>query len=82
MDFNYLTCIIFLPVLGALLIAFLPRLSARGVRWLAAVVTFIPLALSIYLFTIFDRSADGRRNPVRGKPLLDSGYRRQLPPGR
>ncbi len=57
MDFNYLTTIIFLPVVGALLIAFLPRLSARGVRWLAAVFTFIPLVLSIYLFIIFDRSA-------------------------
>ena len=58
MDFNYLTTIIFLPAVGALLIAFLPRLSPRGVRWLAAVFTFIPLALSIYLFTIFDRSAE------------------------
>ena len=57
MDFNYLTTIIFLPAVGALLIAFLPRLSSRGIRWLAAVFTFIPLVLSIYLFTIFDRSA-------------------------
>jgi len=56
-DFNWLTTIIFLPALGALLIAFMPRLSSRGVRWLAAVFTFIPLVLSIYLFTIFDRSA-------------------------
>jgi len=56
-DFNWLTTIIFLPALGALLIAFMPRLSSRGIRWLAAVFTFIPLVLSIYLFTIFDRSA-------------------------
>jgi NADH-quinone oxidoreductase subunit M len=56
-DFNYLSLIIFLPVVGAILIAFLPRLSPRGIRWLAAVFTFIPLALSIYLFIIFDRSA-------------------------
>jgi len=57
-DFNYLTCIIFLPVAGAILIAFVPHLSPRGIKWLAAVFTFIPLALSIYLFTIFDRSAE------------------------
>jgi NADH-quinone oxidoreductase subunit M len=56
-DFNYLSLIIFLPVVGAILIAFLPHLSPRGIRWLAAVFTFIPLALSIYLFIIFDRSA-------------------------
>jgi len=57
-DFNYLTTIIFLPAVGALLIAFLPRLSSRGIRWLAAIFTFIPLVLSIYLFAIFDRSAE------------------------
>ena len=57
MDFNWLSCIVFLPALGALLIAFVPRLSARGVRWLALVFTFIPLAMAIYLFAIFDRSA-------------------------
>jgi NADH-quinone oxidoreductase subunit M len=56
-DFNWLTTIIFLPALGALLIAFVPKLSSRGIKWLAAVFTFIPLALSIYLFVIFDRSA-------------------------
>ena len=59
MDFNYLTTIIFLPVVGAILIAFIPGLSGRLIRWLAALFTFVPLALSIYLFAIFDRSAGG-----------------------
>jgi len=58
-DFNYLTTIIFLPVVGAILIAFIPGLSGRLIRWLAALFTFVPLALSIYLFAIFDRSAGG-----------------------
>ena len=57
MDFNYLTWIIFLPVVGAILIAFLPGLSVRKIKSLAAIFTFFPLALSIYLFAIFDRSA-------------------------
>ncbi len=56
MDFNYLTWIIFLPAVGAILIAFLPGLSSRAIKWLAAVFTFFPLALSIYIFAIFDRS--------------------------
>jgi NADH-quinone oxidoreductase subunit M len=56
-DFNYLSVIIFLPALGAVIIAFIPGLSNRAIRWLAAVLTFIPLALSIYLFAIFDRSS-------------------------
>jgi len=57
MDFNYLTTIIFLPAVGAILIAFIPGLSEKLIKRLAAVFTFVPLALSIYLFSIFDRSA-------------------------
>jgi NADH-quinone oxidoreductase subunit M len=56
LDFNYLTWIIFLPVVGAILIAFIPRLSERKIKNLAAIFTFFPLALSIYAFAIFDRS--------------------------
>ena len=59
MDFNYLTTIIFLPVAGAILIAFIPGLSQRAIKWLAALFTFVPLALAIYLFAIFDRSLGG-----------------------
>jgi len=56
LDFNYLTTIIFLPVVGAILIAFIPGLSERKIKNLAAIFTFFPLALSIYAFAIFDRS--------------------------
>jgi len=58
LDFNYLSWIIFLPAVGALLIAFAPGLSGRVIKWIAAVFTFVSLALSIYLFTIFDRAAE------------------------
>jgi len=57
MDFNYLTTIIFLPALGAVIIAFIPGLSGRVIRWLSALFTLVPLALSIYLFAIFDRAS-------------------------
>jgi NADH-quinone oxidoreductase subunit M len=75
-DFNWLTTIIFLPALGALLIAFVPRLSARGVRWLAAVFTFIPLTLSIYLFIIFDRgsSAIQFEESISWIPAIGANY--------
>ncbi|MCL0094590.1 NADH-quinone oxidoreductase subunit M [Dehalococcoidales bacterium] len=56
MDFPYLTTIIFLPVVGAILIAFIPNLSHRLIKYIAAVFTLIPLALSIFLFFKFDRS--------------------------
>ena len=57
MDFPYLTAIIFLPVVGAILIAFMPNLSDRLIRRMAAIFTLIPLALSIILFLGFDKSA-------------------------
>jgi len=56
MSFNYLSAIIFLPVAGAILIAFIPGLSARLIKRIAAIFTFVPLALSIFLFCQFDRS--------------------------
>jgi len=56
-DFNYLSTIIFLPALGAVLIAFIPGLSGRLIKWLAAIFTLVPLALSVYLFAIFDRAS-------------------------
>jgi len=58
LDFNYLSWIIFLPAIGAILIAFTPGLSGRVIKWIAAVFTFVSLALSVYLFAIFDRAAD------------------------
>jgi NADH-quinone oxidoreductase subunit M len=59
LDFNYLSWIIFLPAVGAILIAFIPGLSGRAIKWLAALFTFVPLAMSIFVFAIFDRSLAG-----------------------
>jgi NADH-quinone oxidoreductase subunit M len=53
---SYLSAIIFLPVIGAILIALIPGLSERTIKRIAAIMTVIPLALTIYLFIIFDRS--------------------------
>ena len=56
MEFNYLSAIIFLPIVGAILIAFLPGLSNGVIKRMAAVFTFVSLALALYLFIIFDGS--------------------------
>jgi NADH-quinone oxidoreductase subunit M len=56
---SYLTWIVFLPVVGAVLIALIPGLSSRAIKWTAAVFTFVPLALSLYVFSVFDRAAAG-----------------------
>ena len=56
MDFSYLTTILFLPALGAVLVAFVLGNRPRLIKWTAAIFTFIPLLLSIILFAQFDRS--------------------------
>ncbi len=53
---GYLTTILFLPAVGAVLIAFVLSNRARVIKWTAAIFTFVPLALAIILFALFDRS--------------------------
>jgi NADH-quinone oxidoreductase subunit M len=55
-NFPFLSVIIFLPVVGAVL-ALLLRSNERLTRWVAAVFTFIPFVLAIVMFALFDRSA-------------------------
>ncbi|MBN1161221.1 MAG: NADH-quinone oxidoreductase subunit M [Dehalococcoidales bacterium] len=57
MDFNYLSTIMFLPAAGALVIALTKNKDEKITKRLALVFTAIPLALAIYLFVAFDRSA-------------------------
>ncbi len=57
MDFPYLTLIIFVPALGALTIALVPRLSSRVIKYIALFSTLLPLALSLILYASFDQSA-------------------------
>jgi len=75
LGFNYLTTIIFLPVAGAIIIAFLPNLGHRCIKRLAAVFTFIPLALSVFLFCNFDKSL-GAAGIIQfgGKGVMDSSH--------
>jgi NADH-quinone oxidoreductase subunit M len=54
-----LTLITFLPVLGAVIIAFLPRDNDKLVRWTALVTTFIVLVITASLYPQFDRSMLG-----------------------
>ncbi len=53
---GYLSAIIFLPVIGAILIALIPGLSEKLIKRTAAVFTFISLVLAVLIFVLFDRS--------------------------
>ncbi|MGB2878503.1 MAG: NADH-quinone oxidoreductase subunit M [Dehalococcoidales bacterium] len=58
MGSGYLTTILFLPAVGAVLIAFVLSDRERVIRWTAALFTFVPFALSVILFALFDRSPE------------------------
>jgi NADH-quinone oxidoreductase subunit M len=58
-DIHPLSLIIFLPALGALIIALIPRLDAGAIKRVAAFFTFLSLALSIAVFALFDKGDSG-----------------------
>lgn len=59
---HLLTLIIFSPVIGGLLILFLPE-RHNLIRWSSLIITLIPFALSILLFAGFDRYVSGFSHP-------------------
>ena len=62
MDFlnsHLLSLILFIPVLSALVMLFLPKDEVKLLRWFALVASLIPFALSAYLWTQFKSDAAG-----------------------
>ena len=54
-----LTFITFIPLLGVLLILFIPREDERTIKNLATGLSVIPLLLSVYLWFAYDKAAGG-----------------------
>jgi len=57
-DIHPLSLIIFLPALGAIIIALLRRPDARTIKWIAAGFTFASFVLAAVAFGLFDRGGD------------------------
>ena len=57
MEYNFLTTVLLLPVVGAIIIAFIKSENDGIIKRVATVFTGIPLILAIYMFAAFDRSA-------------------------
>lgn len=55
----YLSAIVFLPLLGAVILGLAPRENKQAIRLGAAAFSFASLALSLFLFLQFDRAATG-----------------------
>ncbi len=56
MSFNYLSILVFLPVAGAIIIAIVPRLSSKQIKYIAALFNLIPQVIYLGLFSAFDSS--------------------------
>ena len=54
-----LTFLVFFPVLGAIVIATLPRGQERQAKYMALAVTGVLLIVSLVMFGLFDRGAEG-----------------------
>ena len=76
MDFPWLSIIVFLPVIGAILIALLPHADPRRIRLTAALFTLVAFALSLSLFFRFDTGLEGAQFVERASwiPAIDAQY--------
>ncbi len=57
MSFPYLSAILFLPVVGLIVIALLPKPQQKTIKLIALIFALASFALSIAVFCLFDRSA-------------------------
>ncbi|GAB4495606.1 MAG: NADH-quinone oxidoreductase subunit M [Anaerolineales bacterium] len=74
---NLLSLILFLPTIGALLVALLPGQQKTLVRWSALVASLLPFGLTLYLWTQFNPQAAGfqfEQNFVWYKEIGSSFY--------
>ena len=57
--FPFLTAILLAPVVAALFMIFIPRDEGKLIKCLAAVGTFISMALSLYVYFAYDQNLGG-----------------------
>ncbi|MBV6392603.1 MAG: NADH-quinone oxidoreductase subunit M [Anaerolineales bacterium] len=51
-----LTLLTFLPLIGVLVIAFIPSGQKNAIRWTALIASLVTLAASLWVFSMFDKS--------------------------
>ena len=56
-NFPILSLIVFSPLIGILILAFIPRDKGNWLRIVGIATTFIPLGLSVLLYTMFSKSS-------------------------
>ncbi|MBI2851056.1 MAG: NADH-quinone oxidoreductase subunit M [Chloroflexi bacterium] len=78
MSFSYLSAIVFLPLVGAILVALFGGGREKLVKYLSAVFTAVPLVIAVIAFLNFDRSAGASIYQFEEKavwiPALNANY--------
>ncbi|TFG98259.1 MAG: NADH-quinone oxidoreductase subunit M [Calditrichales bacterium] len=60
-----LSLVIFIPIIGAMIILFLPKKNLSMIKWVSAVITFIPLVLTTYMWMQYNYSMTGINNEAQ-----------------
>ena len=73
---HLLTLILFTPVVGAVVLLFLPAKNIRLLRWAALAASLVPLGLGLGLWARFDPSAQGFQfiEKMQWYPAIQSSY--------
>jgi NADH-quinone oxidoreductase subunit M len=77
MDSWILSLITFIPLLGAILIMFIPRERTKAVKWTSILISLVPLALSTWLWFVY--KANGAQFPAsKMQFMVDLPWIKQL----
>ncbi len=77
MNFPFLTLIVFIPLLGAVLVTLIPGQREREIKWLSVIISLVPLILSILLWVLYAQGSGGMQfmEEAAWIPTLDAYYR-------
>ncbi len=53
---NLLSCILFSPLIGVLVLLFVPAKQEKLLRWVALAGSLIPLGLTVYAWVVFNQA--------------------------
>jgi NADH-quinone oxidoreductase subunit M len=56
MNFPIVSLITFIPLVGAIVAALIPRSREREIKWVVVIISLVPLLLSIIMWALFDPS--------------------------
>jgi NADH-quinone oxidoreductase subunit M len=72
--FEPLTLLTFFPLVGILILFFIPNERKDALRWTALIVTLITFGLSIWVLTMFDASNTGLQLPAQYPWITVAGW--------